>query len=658
MSSKTSGNPVKTFSHREDDTVDDNTSVPNPSRSEDRDKESVVFVLEQLLNLMKLTFQTSSKVVTPALSQLVQSLFPTFQRFFQLITPLRLHQYLELLASSIHNIFKILSQSTKGKEVTSQIDNIVSDSIHFLASDNSRQVIVESVGVIVKGIDSIRTPEMKIFVSSIPVLIIRIIDTLSSGEAKLLYHSFFELLWKTIELLGQDETTIALAETTAQFIHVLESERYVYGPRSKGRKQRRVKVAGLSTRDSSAAVNSKKRYTRNRYTKDTYSNRVILDDASDLGIGVEDAILSSIGEGTRSDHAWLTSLGKQEDYEVDESSLPSRVILLLNKDEDFISTESIHLLSPLKRDETIENAIENQEDILDLTYLRESIKLRHENSRDELYRYQSDDNLHGDNLNTTTRSVAGDSICIDDEDGAIEDLFYSGDLVYNESRETLIRGNIAGSGENKTLAHEDDSVDPLVSPDCKVDAFETTENSNFDVNDGRYSSLTHFYRTLSELEINGGKIPAPLQYSTKADREFNAKESNRDGISLTKRSVYKTLPKCFQPSVPSINEQHEEEHEISWTHFSKLILNMIPKKYKTALGLSAIILLLGLTVWLILGCFGLMYIFHRISSLPLKSMDTNEIVIRIVRDNGLELNGESLVEAAVTAIEIASKAEL
>lgn len=661
MSPKTSETLNDKRYHDEDRTMDDTTSIPDASRSEDQDKESVVFVLEQLLNLMKLTFQTSSKVLTPALSQLAQSLFPTFQRFFQLLTPLRLHQYLELLANSLHNIFKILSQSSKGKEVVSHIESIASDSIHFLSSANSRQVIVEGVGMIVKGIDSIRTPEMKIFVSSVPVFIIRVIDTLSSGEAKLLYHSLFELVWKMIELLGQDETTVALAETTAAFINVLESERHVYGPRGKYRKQRRVRVAGLSTKDSITAINSKKRYRRNRYIKDTYSNRVILDDASDFG-GVEDAILSSIGEGTRSDNAWLTSLGKQEEYEVDESSLPSRVILSMNKDEDYVSTEGIHLLSPLKNDEIVEMANENPEDVVDLTYLRESIKQRHENSRDELHRYQSDEKVYGDNLNTTTRSVAGDSICVDDEDCAIEDLVYSGDLVYNESRETLVRGNIAESysteGNKNTLTHEDDSVDPLDTQDYKVDNFKMCEKGSFDVPHGKYSSLAHFYRTLNELEIKNRQKLAPLRYSAKLDKEPNNSELTRDSITMTQWYNSKTIPKRFKPNILSMNEKYEKKENAPWADLLKMILNMIPKKYKTMLGLSAIILLLGFTAWFILGCFGLMYMCHALFSLPFLYKDTNEIVIRIIRDAGLEVNDESLAEAAIAALEHAANAEL
>lgn len=642
--------------------LDDNASVSNASRSEDRDKESVVFILEQLLNLMKLTFQTSSKVVTPALSQLAHSLFPALQRFFQLMTPLRLHQYIELLANSLHNIFKILSQSPKGKEVVSHIENIASDSIHFLSSANSRQVLIESVGLIVKGFDSMRTPEMKIFVLSVPVFVTRVVDTLSSGEAKLLYHSLFELLWKMVELLGQDETTVALAETTAKVIHVLESERHVYGPRSKNRKQRRVKVAGLSNRDSITAMNSKKRYRRNRYIKDTYSNRVILDDASDLDIGVEDAILSSIGEGTRSDNAWLTSLGKQEDYEVDESSLPSRVILPMTKDEDCASTESIHLLSPLKKEEIDENVIQNEEDIVDLTYLRESIKQRHENRRDDLHRYQSNENVYVDNLNTTTRSIAGDSIFLDDEDDAIEDLVYNGDLVYNESRETLVRGNITESCPTKekknTLAHEDDSVDPLDNQYCILDDFKTSEKDLFDANRGKFSSLAHFHRTLNEIEIKDRQKLTPLKYSTKLHKEPNDTESNRDSILISKRVDNKAAPQRFRPSNLPVDKRQEKDDEKSCIHFSKIVLNMIPKKYKMILGLSAIVLFLGFAVWFMLGCFGLLYMFRKMSSIQLQYKDTNEIVIRIVREAGLELNNKSIVDVTVAALENASKAEL
>jgi hypothetical protein len=120
----------------------------------------------------------------------------------------------------------------------------------------------------------------------------------------------------------------------------------------------------------------------------------------------------------------------------------------------------------------------------------------------------------------------------------------------------------------------------------------------------------------------------------------------------------KTIPKRFKPNILSMNEKYEKKENAPWADLLKMILNMIPKKYKTMLGLSAIILLLGFTAWFILGCFGLMYMCHALFSLPFLYKDTNEIVIRIIRDAGLEVNDESLAEAAIAALEHAANAEL
>jgi hypothetical protein len=56
---------------------------------------------------------------------------------------------------------------------------------------------------------------------------------------------------------------------------------------------------------------------------------------------VEDATLSSLGDGTRSDSAWLTALGRN-DYVDDTASFPSRVILPKIDSNAELSVRSSH----------------------------------------------------------------------------------------------------------------------------------------------------------------------------------------------------------------------------------------------------------------------------------------------------------------------------
>ncbi len=569
------------------------------------DAKSVIFILEQIISLLKITLQTSSKLITPAITQMIQNIIPIIQQYYQQAAPIRIQEWVQIFTSALQHFLTIMSETDEGRIVLDQFHDVTKTSLHLFTSANTRQIIVEGVGMQVKMIEAIRTPEMKAFISSIPVYTIRILDMLSSGEAKYLYHSISSLVNDVIELLGQDETTLALAEITAHLVHVLEQERVSYGSWNHHRKQRKVrrvrhvKVSSMRrrARDIVAVANAKKRHVRNRFIAQTYTDRAILKDArsedgSTSGMEggdrlVEDAILSSLGD-TRSDNAWLTSLGRQE-YDEDEMGMGGRT----NEKSMDVKLPKILSIPKLNEPERASVLSDNGESYdaeinfgesddvgedtpVDLAYLRNGIETRKKGSvhsdtnigeeRDEGWegkngrvQIQSMHRLESSNLHTSTRSVAGDSVAEDslmsaahmNDDGrvAIEDLVlgldHSADTQKSPLKKGVSQDNQHGSQDEGgrrrriNLMHEDNDSDedydpiPIHTPTTrdKLDTHHdiTSEGGQDARVRGSYSSISHFYRSLED-------ISSKIRDKTITNILKERKDQSEDGHDSTKTS--------------------------------------------------------------------------------------------------------------------------
>jgi hypothetical protein len=97
---------------------------------------------------------------------------------------------------------------------------------------------------------------------------------------------------------------------------------------------------------------------------------------------VEDATLSSLGDGTRSDSAWLTALGRN-DYVDDTASFPSRVILPKIDSNAELSVRSSHFNEfDVQSDHIKDNAADGEErQTIDISYLLDGSKLRREKAK-------------------------------------------------------------------------------------------------------------------------------------------------------------------------------------------------------------------------------------------------------------------------------------
>lgn len=663
-------NPASHWNQRHDDEA---SNLPNISGDDGQrqqgtsaDQNSIIFILEQIVMLLKIAFQTSSKLVTPAISQMLQSITPMVKQLYEQATPVRIKEWFQIFNYALQNLSTVLAETQQGKEVLSRLKDVSTHSIHLLTSANSRQIIIEGVGLYAKAFEALRTPETKAFLTSLPVLYIRFLDTLSSGEAKYLYHSLSNLVLNIIELIVQEDTTLALAEVTAHLVHVLEREREYYGPwnrkKRKVRKVRHAKVATMRARDATAAAsNSKKRYRRNRFISQTYTNRILLKDIDDESVSgmdgdrtVEDAILSSLGDGTRSDNAWLTNLGRncEDGKSIDGgASLPSKVILPTSIQEH-AEDESLQL-DELDWNSKHNITADGEDQILDLTYLRQRIKNRGEEDK------ENGSDHEASNIHTPARSVAGDSvgdgsfISFDkkDSDIPIEDLV---EKTARGSNQEVITTISSISKMARELVHEDENVDSSEKAQ-KYITKDMTDGVRNDQGRGTYSSVAHFYRSLEDIRIKLRKeSSSKCQEETIGVGEALGK-LNRDDLPPKVQNSKKDSRR-FQANIERDASPLDDGVSFGLKFLLRKFLGAIPTKQKIAFGGAITIFLFLCFVWFILGCYGLFFLVQQYlgtsrveTGQPAGSRHENEIILRIVHDaSGKDEN--DLIDAVSQAV--------
>jgi len=536
------------------------------SSSKERDGNNTPVAVHFLDLIIKLMIQTSSQVLkTKTLNNIREST----QKYLQNATPIRYRELLQLLNTVLINARRIatLAQekpSHEDRQTTVELaEKLASNSVQFLTSPNIRQCIIESMGVFIKAIEALHTPETKVFLSSLPVLYIRILDTLSSGGSKNLIHLITDFIWSVIGLMSRTETTQAFAEVTAHLVNTMERDNYRQRikrrsrPFSTSSKRGRVRVAMLSSAlrrkghiQQRGRENAKRRYDRNRYIEQTYTNRIILDDdnhGSDTREGtfrdradmmVADAILSSLGDGSHlNQEAWLTQLGGRQGYDMendskeeeeeeeagyDESSLPSNIVCsnstLLN-DKNEASDEYDH------REGDIDGNDQVNINTSTLTHLRSGIENRAEKvikgQRKILHHHenkQSHEMLHGNESNeerpkSSNVDASGILDANDIEDLVIDDFSIDekgADLTVcdmdgesmkeiEQSREPIAPKKLTLQQNTENLSSNTRAVAYIATPPLPISTETMMTKTPLKMR-GSESSIAQFYHILDELQ--------------------------------------------------------------------------------------------------------------------------------------------------------------
>jgi hypothetical protein len=678
--------------HKERDEFD----LPNAPKDDGSEShnESPLFILKQLTSFLKLSGKVSSKVLTPALIQMFQTSAPALSYYYKQLTPARIKEWIQIVTSALQNLINIVSQTPRGKELLSQFNTVSVHNAHLLTSVNTRQLIVEGVGTHVKLIDALRTPQTKAFIASLPVFSIRILDLLASGEAKLLYHSMAELAWKTIDLLGQDETTLALAEFAALLVNALEKERECHGSWSRNRRRgrRRIKLAPLERRNA-ASLNSKRRRERNAFMKQTYTDRVMLNDTRrgswDGSAGsVEDAILSSLGDGTRSNdnnpNAWLNfNVRSDSSHGADDgASLPSKVVLPRIGSRGEISVDSMQLddleITPENGDD--ENRADGEKYVaggFNVSRLRDGINMRGSGSgmAEKILAKDMANRINSKRLPSVFVAEDGVNWVHDDfkGSGAIEDLVFNTDFSKDSPQKSPSRPSEMNQTTKENLAHEDFNVDAPIQEEVARVKTRSRGRMDGEAPRGTYSSVAHFYRALEDFQTRlrdetSASAPVPKTPMPHHEEPGVSSTSKYDRNQVQSRAA--VAPVNENENGQNIPRHNEDMKGVTLLDVVKFCMKAIPRKHKIAAGVIAITCMIITLIWIFLGCCGLYFIltrththqqsfghqFEHVATLAETAVKQqpaqNEIILRIIQDASVSkiIDKEKIVTAATDAI--------
>ena len=633
------------------------------SREGDGDK--VAALLEQIMALLRLLLGVSSKLVRPTLEQIISKSIPTINYIYRQVAPRRIRDWLRIVQTSMQNGLQIITQTPQGRELSEETIETAFHAKRLLTSANSRQLLVESVGSYVKLIDALRTPETKAFLTSLPVILCRIADTLASGDAKCLYHSSTEVILKLIETIGQPETTLALAEITAELCYVLEMEREFYDPRRRTRgrtkklrrgRRRKIRLAGYMSSDETLC-NAKRRYGRNRFIRNTYRDRELIQDEgnrnqeSNTVCDVEDAILSSLGDCTLVDNAWFLGLGNKnlKGGKEDEVSLPSRVVLhkTANSGDSIEETDTISLDFELDSPEKmIENANENPK-LTNVDYLRSGIKKRENCLIQRELTLSKEDNIRAKALASDSKTKSAGST-LQNADSASTNLDIE-DLVLRESNTLCVEDkNNLLCGEKETVekntskiiiadedskGHYDGNADSLSH--CK-----TTPHAKNPEFRGSTSASVHFFRALDDVHRALCQDGIPSHNDGDNNKEIGS-DLNQKPASMAQRNDTHNGRRYFRfiSSDSDKVKSERERKEPSTPMFSHLLsLLNLSKKQKRYIFLGGIVAVSFCGLILGFGCYGFYKFFlDNETAIHLdpktSTLEPNEFVIRIVHEN-------------------------
>jgi hypothetical protein len=272
--------------------------------------------LSATLELLKFaggaTLSTTGKLVAPPLyvtrNIILPNLWHACQDYITSSTPVRAKSWFKIISSSVHHFFSVLRGTARGKVFRHRVFRVGGDILDSISSDDARQVLMDSMGVVVKTAEALHTPEVKALLDQWSVLGCRLVDTAASGRNKQLVHDVSAMIYSACELLADPSTTLALAEVTAYLCHALEME------------DAAMHQADKDEADQQAA----RRHERDAYQRATYVDPVLLQDPD---VTVEQVILSSLGMPRAPGTAFRGGGGGLDEDDRDGGSVPKTVVV-------------------------------------------------------------------------------------------------------------------------------------------------------------------------------------------------------------------------------------------------------------------------------------------------------------------------------------------
>jgi hypothetical protein len=242
--------------------------------------------VEFLKQVGGVTLSTTGALVAPPLhitrTVLLPNLFAALKDFVASHSPARLKDWFRIFSSSIYHIFNTLQNTETGHVFSNRLLLVLIDILDCLSADTTRQLLLDTMSCLVKFFEVLQTPSFQSYCEQLAIAGNRLIDALSNGRNKLLLHDLQQAAVSAGELLADPATTVALAEVTAYLCYALEMED----------QQIQIDERQHGSKDSkSTRARNPRRKERDGYQRAAVVNRETLD----TGFTVEEVLLSSLG---------------------------------------------------------------------------------------------------------------------------------------------------------------------------------------------------------------------------------------------------------------------------------------------------------------------------------------------------------------------------
>lgn len=189
-------------------------------------------MLDTLNVVAGITLSTTGTILSPPIAITKNVMLPALLGLLvdalDTITPPRFQDWFRILSSSVYHLFS-QGKTQPGLAFQKQVGVTTGSFLEVLSAPESRQAVVDGMATGVKLADALHTPQMEVFLDQLSILGCRLVDAMASGKTKEFLQNSKALVWKTIELASDPNTTLALAEVTAHLCHALEEVDHSFG---------------------------------------------------------------------------------------------------------------------------------------------------------------------------------------------------------------------------------------------------------------------------------------------------------------------------------------------------------------------------------------------------------------------------------------------
>jgi hypothetical protein len=578
------------------------------------------------------TLSTTGKLVAPPLyitrTIILPNLWHATLDYIASITPTRAKSWFKILSSSVHHFFSVLRGTARGKVFQQRVVRVGGDILDSISSDNARQVLMDSMGCVVKTAEALHTPEVKALLDQLSVLGCRLVDTAASGRNKQLVHDVSAMIYSGFCLLADPSTTLALAEVTAYLCHALEME---------------DATMHQADNQDNADQQAARRHERDAYQRATYVDPVLLKDPD---VTVEQVILSSLGVLRASSSSAAAADNDDTDGDGRSVSVPSNVMVndaasdiweqssVRQHVDETRSQQGMDDDSVVEEDEFFERARNS----VNISLLREQISLRAANiERTEAFPPNTGKQASApirDRVPTPVQFTRKEQENENEEED-VEDIGVVTTVLEDGATKASTRPRVrldasdsdAEIPTEKAGQRDDNAWPNLVNPF-------PTENE---------TSVHHFYRILDQVLERKRNQAVDSALDSYADgkvlvQDGRVKRQTRTavGTGATKEPVLATIRQRLAKIRAEVGSGLSQDDRNKLNHIETIV-----REHSIFFHLASATIFLIVLAWIGFGCYGVYVFFYPSvqSSLDMaksalghtSSPTAQEVIIRIVR---------------------------